>query len=187
MANSTDKAGLSLGPIYLSSQQIIVGIVVELFALIPSLLIVQLFRRIRTRRASISPLKAALSKIRSTAALYVNLRINLIDIDLFSRKIADQKSKKSSFTLPWWWILITYGLCVIFVGISMFFIIARGIEFGDMKSQQWLASILSGFFSSIFLTQPLKVRIEELFDLNCLSMKDSWFGNLFRIFLSKIK
>ena len=71
MANSTVKAGLSLGPIYLSSQQIVVGIVVELFALIPSLLIVQLFRRIHSRRARISPLKAALSKIRSTAALYV--------------------------------------------------------------------------------------------------------------------
>lgn len=62
--NSTNAAGLSLGPIYLSSQQIIVGIVVELFALVPSLLIVQLFRRIRSRRQQISPLQEALHKIR---------------------------------------------------------------------------------------------------------------------------
>ena len=61
-------------------------------------------------------------------------------------------------TLPWWWIFIGYGLCLMFVGVSIVFIIARGIEFGDLKSQQWLGSILSGFFSSIFVTQPLKVN-----------------------------
>ena len=68
--------------------------------------------------------------------------------------------RKSGWTLPWWWIFIGYGLCLIFVGISIVFIIARGIEFGDLKSQQWLGSILSGFFSSIFLTQPLKVNFQ---------------------------
>jgi hypothetical protein len=61
-------------------------------------------------------------------------------------------------TLPWWCIFIAYGLCIILVGISILFIIARGIEFGDLKTQQWLTSILSGFFSSIFLTQPIKVK-----------------------------
>ena len=40
---------------------------------------------------------------------------------------------------------------------SILFIIARGIEFGDLKSQQWLTSIISGLFSSIFLTEPIKV------------------------------
>jgi hypothetical protein len=33
----------------------------------------------------------------------------------------------------------------------------RGIEFGDEKAQQWLWSLLSGFFSSILFLQPLKV------------------------------
>jgi hypothetical protein len=47
---------------------------------------------------------------------------------------------------------------LILVGVSITFIIASGIEFGDLKSQKWLISILSGLFSSIFLTQPLKVE-----------------------------
>lgn len=46
---------------------------------------------------------------------------------------------------------------MILVGVSIFFIIARGITFGDLKSQQWLISILSGFFSSILLFQPIKI------------------------------
>ena len=65
---------------------------------------------------------------------------------------------KPGLTFPWWWIFIAYGLCLLLVGLSVVFIIARGIEFGDLKTQQWLASILSGFFSSIFLTEPLKVN-----------------------------
>ncbi len=75
---------------------------------------------------------------------------------VFSEKVIKRK-KESSF--PWWCIFIAYGLCLIFVGISILFLIARGIEFGDLKTQQWLTSILTGFFSSIFLIQPLKVYI----------------------------
>ncbi len=65
-------------------------------------------------------------------------------------------------TFPWWCIFIAYGLCAIVVGVSIVFIIARGIEFGDEKTQKWLTSVLSGFFSSILLTQPLKVTFFRL-------------------------
>jgi hypothetical protein len=77
----------------------------------------------------------------------------------FSQSDVDEKQSKvkSSFTFPWWSIFIAYGLCIILVGVSIIFIIARGIEFGDQKTQKWLTSVLSGFFSSILLTQPLKV------------------------------
>jgi Na+/H+ antiporter NhaD/arsenite permease-like protein len=79
------------------------------------------------------------------------------------RDVGEKKSKvKSSFTFPWWCIFIVYGLCIILVGLSIIFIIARGIEFGDDKTQKWLTSILSGFFSSILLTQPLKVTFFRL-------------------------
>ncbi len=76
----------------------------------------------------------------------------------------NKKNKvKSPKTFPWWCLFIAYGLCVILVGISILFIIARGIEFGDLKTQQWLTSILSGFFSSILLTQPIKILCLAIF------------------------
>ena len=106
----------------------------------------QLFRRIRSHQKQTSSLHQALYKIK-----------------LYSANDVDEKTKKnkvkSSLSLPWWCIFIVYGLCVILVGISILFIIARGIEFGDVKTQKWLISILSGFFSSILLTQPMKVRL----------------------------
>ncbi len=73
--------------------------------------------------------------------------------------IDSKKTRRSPLTFPWWCIFLAYGLSLVLVGISVLFIIARGIEFGDLKTQQWLTSILTGFFSSIFLIQPLKVSV----------------------------
>ncbi|CAF1445892.1 unnamed protein product [Adineta steineri] len=114
----TSTYSLSFGSLYITRQQVIIGIIVELFVLIPSLLIVQLFRRLQSRKKQVSPF---------------------------------------SLLFPWWCIFIAYGLCIILVGLSIIFIIARGIEFDDDKTQKWLISILSGFFSSIIFTQPLKI------------------------------
>ena len=69
--NST--SGFSLGPIYLSPQQVVIGIIVELIALIPSLLLVQFFRRLRPRQKPVSPFRQALRQIRSTVKLFVEL------------------------------------------------------------------------------------------------------------------
>jgi hypothetical protein len=58
---------------------------------------------------------------------------------------------------PWWCLFIAYGISFILIVISTFFIIVRGIQFGDLKTQKWLTSLISGFFSSILLIQPFKV------------------------------
>ncbi|CAF1622969.1 unnamed protein product [Adineta ricciae] len=141
ISNST--ASLSFGSLSIGREQITIGIIVELFALVPSLLLVQLFRRLRLRRLYLSPVQQALSKLKPNWALNVE----------------KQKKRKCSLTFPWWCIFIAYGLCILLVGVSILFIVARGIEFGDEKTQKWLISILTGLFSSILLTQPLKLLI----------------------------
>jgi len=130
--------------------KIIIGVIIELFSLIPSILIVQFFRRIRSRHQQISPLHQAFNKTKQSSKSVSNNSKSPINRDI--------KKQKSPITFPWWCLFIVYGLCLILVGVSITFIIASGIEFGDLKSQKWLISILSGLFSSIFLTQPLKVE-----------------------------
>jgi hypothetical protein len=155
--------------------KIIVGVIVDIFALIPSLLLVQLFRRLRSREKQIAPLRQALYKIKP------NLQINDVD---------QKKNKgKCSLRFPWWFIFIAYGLCLMLVGVSIIFLIARGIEFGDEKTQKWLTSILSGFFSSILLTQPLKVKFLRLLSkIDCICfIKDNMFSNILCLFLPKCK
>ena len=46
---------------------------------------------------------------------------------------------------------------------SVFLIIARSIEFGDLKTQKWLTSLVTGFFSSILFSQPIKVVCLTIF------------------------
>ncbi|UJR18699.1 hypothetical protein I4U23_005606 [Adineta vaga] len=158
---STKTISLSFGSLYITPQQIIIGVIVELFALIPSLLLVQLFRRLRPRQKQQSPIRQALYKVKSPL-----------------QKERDIHSKKSSLIFPWWCIFVAYGLCIILVGLSILFIIARGIEFGDEKSQKWLTSILSGFFSSILFTQPLKIiSLAILFACFCKESNDDKEAN----------
>ena len=72
-SNSTESASLALGPVYLGLQQIFIGIIVELLAVIPSLLLVQIFRRLQSRRKAISPLRQALYQIRSSVKMFVEI------------------------------------------------------------------------------------------------------------------
>ncbi|CAF4003433.1 unnamed protein product [Adineta steineri] len=142
-SSETHSGALSIGPFYIAPQQIGIGIMVELFTLIPSLLVVQLFRRIRPRR-QIAPIREALYTIQPSR------KTNSTNAHAI-------KKKKSPVTFPWWCLFIAYGLSLIIIAVSIFFIIVRGIEFGDIKTQQWLTSVLTGFFSSVILTQPIKI------------------------------
>ncbi|CAF3624741.1 unnamed protein product [Adineta steineri] len=148
-SSETHNGALSIGPFYIAPQQIGIGIMVELFTLIPSLLIVQFFRRIQPRR-QVSRLREALYKMKPSRKSS-------------SEDVPAIKKKKSSITFPWWCLFIAYGLSMIIIVISIFFIIVRGIEFGDVKTQQWLTSVLTGFFSSVIFTQPIKIICLAIF------------------------
>ena len=122
--------------------------IVELLVFVPSLFLVQFFRRIRSRPSSqnqISPLRQALSQIKHKSSQKNNVP-------------SEKKQKKQSkVSFPWWCLFLAYGLSLVLVAVSIFFLIARGIEFGDLKTQKWLTSLICGFFSSILLIQPIKV------------------------------
>jgi hypothetical protein len=139
---------------------------VEIFSLVPSLLIVQLFRRIRLRRRGPSPLQQALMAIKPLAKSFVNFTRKNDNVESFLPALSSldhvnnvKSTKKSPLTFPWWCLFIAYGLSLVCICTSILFIIARGIEFGDVKTQKWLTSILTGFFSSILFTQPIKVSV----------------------------
>ena len=116
------------------SFQIGIGVMVELLSLIPSLFIVQFFRRIRSRQPP---------------TLLPNH--------------PERRKKGSPLTFPWWCLFLAYTLSFLILIISIFFIVVRGIELGDLQTQKWLTSIVTGFFSSIFLTQPIKIVCLAIF------------------------
>ena len=111
---------------------------------------------------------------------------------IFRRKALTppEQKKRPSWTFPWWFLFIAYAFSLICAAISIFFIIARGIEFGDLTTQKWLTSLLTGFFSLIFLIQPLKVYTCRLFHLQIIilfSLLDLGFSSHLCLFLSKYR
>ena len=142
--SSKTSSALSIGSIPITSEQIGTGIFIELLSLMPSLLLVQLFRRSKQRSSK----ENELSLLQRTLIHLKGHQTSDIQIN---------KKNKSSWKFPCWCLYVAYGLSFLFIGISIFFIIIRGIEFGDSKIQKWLISLIIGFFSSICLTQPIKV------------------------------
>ena len=148
MDNSPNQDGLKIGPVNLTLQQISVGIITNLIVFPPTLLLVQLFRRTKRRSSRLAKLKAILSGNEPNK------------LDAF-----DEKHPKKSFELkfPWWFKIVAYVLSLLFATISVFFVIVKGIEFGNEKVTKWLTSLVISFLSSMLLTQPLQVIRLDLY------------------------
>jgi len=73
------------------------------------------------------------------------------------KEVKENNKKKRELKFPWWCKIFAYLLSFAFAGVSLFFVIVKGIEFGDEIVQKWLTSLLISFFTSLLLTQPLQV------------------------------
>ncbi|CAG0905453.1 unnamed protein product [Darwinula stevensoni] len=71
--------------------------------------------------------------------------------------------RKKKCTLPWWFQIIAWLLVVACIGVSVFFLWAYGITFGNDKTTKWVTSLVTSFFSSILLVQPIKVFLMAIF------------------------
>ncbi|KAK8779497.1 hypothetical protein V5799_019173 [Amblyomma americanum] len=65
--------------------------------------------------------------------------------------------RKGKFMFPWWCRYVAWFLCLASIFVSVFFIWAYGVQFGDEKTRKWITSLLVSFFMSVLITQPIKV------------------------------
>ncbi|KAI3377578.1 hypothetical protein L3Q82_008747, partial [Scortum barcoo] len=69
-----------------------------------------------------------------------------------------KKTKKSGGCwLPWWCVFLGWFLLLSISGVSTFFTLLYGFEYGKEKSIKWVMSLGLSLFQSIFILQPLKV------------------------------
>ncbi|CAF4444565.1 unnamed protein product, partial [Rotaria magnacalcarata] len=54
-AKTTTTGGISMGPFFITPEQIGIGVIVELICFLPSTILVGMFRRLRSHRAPASP------------------------------------------------------------------------------------------------------------------------------------
>ena len=148
MDDSASQDGLKIGPfINLTLQQISIGVITNLIVFPPSLLLIQLFRRIKRRHTRLSNIKKILNKH----------DMGIIEENCESNRVNDKKSKSFELKFPWWFKIVAYGVSFTIAGACLFFVVLKGIEFGNDKVTKWLTSLLISFLSSVLLTQPLQV------------------------------
>jgi len=148
--SSSTSSGLQIGPyVNVTLQQVSVGIITNLIVFPPSLLLVQLFKRTKLRVGRLSKIKKLLEEYNPTRTVNHENKKN---------KAEKTKTKKLfELKFPWWFKIIAYGLSFILACVCLFFVIMKGIVFGDEKVKKWITSVLISFLSSVLLTQPFQV------------------------------
>ncbi|XP_069123973.1 polycystin family receptor for egg jelly-like isoform X2 [Argopecten irradians] len=194
--NGAESAGSSLafGPFSLSPTQVYIGVICNLIVFPVNFLIVFLFRRSRPRSKRPSRVEEAIkSSSQMTASMTdVNPRLKsaantsrvnssmLIESGkrpdtsmsraYTSLSVADvpkdgmKKKKKMEF--PWFFTIFAWILLWLATLVSAAFVTFYGVMFQDLKCKQWITSMLISFFTSVFITQPIKVfAVAILFSL----------------------
>ncbi|CAG0890374.1 unnamed protein product [Darwinula stevensoni] len=142
---------LRFGPFILSTAQIGVGMMANLIIFPPSFLIVFLFRKSRPRK---------LRPSRIDRALDLDGRPQYIS----SGGVEQSKKmrRKKRFSLPWWFVVLAWLLVIVCIAVSVFFVWAYGIQFGNEKTCKWATSLVTSFFSSVLIVEPLKILLMAL-------------------------
>jgi hypothetical protein len=150
MDNTPNADGLSFGPINVTLQQVSVGIITNLIVFPPSFLLVQLFKRTKQRLTRLSKIKTLLNK-------HNPIENKEEEGNEENNKIKEKSKLELKF--PWWFKFVLYVVSFIIASVCLFFIVIKGIVFGNDKSTKWITSVVVSILSSILVTQPLQVLI----------------------------
>lgn len=77
-----------------------------------------------------------------------------------------QVKPREKFTLHWAFRLVGWFLCFFCILVSIFFLWAYAIQFGNDLTRQWLSSQLIGLFAGMVFLEPIKVEIGKNKQIN---------------------
>jgi len=148
-SSSSTSSGLQIGPyINLTLQQISIGVITNLIVFPPSFLLVQLFKRSKRRHTRLSKIKKLLNEYNPG---------NSVENEKNNQNQTKKGRRSFELKFPWWFKIVAYALSFLMACVCLFFVIVKGIVFGDEKVTKWITSVLVSFVSSVLLTQPLQV------------------------------
>ncbi|KAI3382134.1 hypothetical protein SNEBB_011127 [Seison nebaliae] len=175
-----------IGPLSITVQQISIGVISSIIIILPSLFIVELFRRLKRK----NPKKSEVAKAIDANRLKKYEKFHLNEFDSLKHEIfiddqTDKKDKcpdgyiiktkkkgKRKFLLPWWCIFVAYGVSLLMGMTAIAFILFKAISLTDRVVRDWLLSLFISTFSSIMVIQPLKIiLIAIVFAFFCQNKK----------------
>ena len=94
--------------------------------------------------------------------IFRNLRPKPSKGEMYNEKKSETKESdesKPKGKLPYWCIYIAYGLCYLASAASIFFTLLYSIQWGKVKSTEWVIAMVTAFLQSVLLLQPVKVLV----------------------------
>ena len=76
------------------------------------------------------------------------------------KKAKEEKAEgpKRSFTFPWYFRIVALILSYACMIVCAFFVIVKGLEFGNSKVTSWVTSLAISFVTSVLFHEPIKVN-----------------------------
>ncbi|GFN94979.1 polycystic kidney disease protein 1-like 2 [Plakobranchus ocellatus] len=179
--STSSTTSFSFGPFSLSSSQLFIGFVSTLIVFPVNFLLVYMFRKSKPRFKRPSPVTLAFrglsvpktdgfgktqAKKRTTKSRGNLSRDNAVSATpsetCSTTQVNLTPKKKKGFQLPWWCVIVAWMLLIICTLGSAALVTFYGITFQDEQAKEWITSLIFSFFTSVFITQPLKVILTAL-------------------------
>ena len=154
-----------IGSLVIDLKPFVIGLQSSIIIVPVNVLIVQIFRNLRPKKQN--PQRTAVYEVeKHEDGGKENENIERKDEDVDGIQIENQKPSKGK--LPHWFVYIAYAICYLASAASIFFTLLYSIQWGKETSTEWVIAMVTSFFQSVLLLQPVKVVLAAVVFALCI-------------------
>ena len=153
-----------IGSLVIDLKPFVIGLQSSIIIVPVNVLIVQIFRNLRAKE-----------KKQKTAVYEVEKdgggRKKNEDLEEDENKVDEiqiENHQPPKGRLPHWFIFIAYAICYLASAASIFFTLLYSIQWGKETSTEWVIAMVTSFFQSVLLLQPIKVVLAAVVFALCI-------------------
>ena len=155
-----------IGSLVIDLKPFVIGLQSSIIIVPVNVLIVQIFRNLRPKKEK--PEKKQQSEKEREGK--ENAADDVPDIQVENENPPQGK-------LPYCFIFFAYALCYLASAASIFFTLLYRIQWGKETSTEWVIAMVTSFFQSVLLLQPIKVVLAAVMVALCVKKASDTEGN----------
>ena len=149
-----------IGSLIINLKPFVIGLQSSIIIVPVNVLIVQIFRNLRPKQP-----KQEKSNKKEESDEEAKSNENVPDV-VPDIQVEDQSSPQGK--LPHCFIYFAYALCYLASAASIFFTLLYSIQWGKETSTEWVIAMITSFFQSVLLLQPVKVVLVAIMIALCV-------------------
>ena len=131
-----------IGSLTIDLKPFVIGLQSSIIIVPVNVIIVQIFRNLRPKNEN--PMKKKTYEVDA-------------EDEVSSPRVIPKHEKPPEGKLPRCFIFVAYALCYLVSAASIFFTLLYSIQWGKETSTEWVIAMVTSFFQSLLLIQPIKV------------------------------